>query len=456
MELNAEYTIVGAGPSGLTVAYELLKAGKTVSLIERDERIGGLAKSYNYSGQIFDTGPKRFHTDDSLVLGFLDEIAKEDLLRIGRSTLVYFLDRYYEWPLNTSQLGRMPVGVSINSFFDMLRRRPPADKNSFPDYILSKYGKTLYSLFFQPYTEKFLRRPASEIHADWANTGINRSVVDDRVDADSLFDLLKSLALPKKVDTEFLYPSSGGFGGFYEKLFGLCQGFEGFTCLLGDQISSVEKSSGNLLLQTNSGSTLSCDQLIWSGNLNDLCGIIDSEQRRVEYLNTVFYNLICKEEAVGKNRAQWIYMSKGQSLISRITCMREFADYTCNHGYYNFICELTDSQITPKYFKEPTAHSDEILKELVDMSFLKGASDVESIEINRVQDTYPIYHRNYIRDFARAKQIVQKYSRRIHLLGRAGAFWYNNSDHSIRFGLETAWKLLGRRKSEFEYRNYFG
>ena len=65
--LNYDFCIVGAGPSGLTTAYHLLKAGKKVLIIERGDRVGGLGKSYKYDGQIFDTGPKRFHTDDNYI-----------------------------------------------------------------------------------------------------------------------------------------------------------------------------------------------------------------------------------------------------------------------------------------------------------------------------------------------------------------------------------------------------
>ena len=83
-----DYIVVGAGPSGLTFAYQALKSNKKVMILERDSRVGGLAKSYNYNGNIFDTGPKRFHTDDPIVQDFLKEIMSMDV--IGRSTKVFF------------------------------------------------------------------------------------------------------------------------------------------------------------------------------------------------------------------------------------------------------------------------------------------------------------------------------------------------------------------------------
>ncbi len=67
------YCIVGAGPAGLTLAYHLVQAGQRVVMIERDALAGGLAKSYDYEGHVFDTGPKRFHTDDPIVQDFITE-----------------------------------------------------------------------------------------------------------------------------------------------------------------------------------------------------------------------------------------------------------------------------------------------------------------------------------------------------------------------------------------------
>ena len=86
----------------------------------------------------------------------------------------------------------------------------------------------------------------------------------------------------------------------------------------------------------------------------------------------------------------------------------------------------------------------------------KETKFVEDVKVNTVSDTYPIYSKNYIKDFTATVSAVKKFSKRIHFLGRCGAFWYNNSDHSIRFAIALADKLLGKSDKEFNYRNYFG
>jgi len=451
-----DFCIVGAGPSGLTAAYRLLQAGKSVLMIERDDRTGGLAKSYSYDGHIFDTGPKRFHTDDKVVVDFIHEVTRGSISSIGRSTKVYFLGKYFEWPLQSKDILQMPLGVSAKCFIELLSsKRIVTDTASFHEHVKSKYGETLYATFFEPYTRKFLRWSPEDLHADWATTGINRTVIDKRIKTNTLFDLAKGLLLPPKVKTEFLYPKEGGFGGFFDELHLLCKGHEGFSLVPNDSVSELEDSGRRFNAVSKGMKSFSFDQLIWTGNLNDLCGIIGFN-KILHYINTVFFNIICKDRGVGKKRAQWIYVSKGDSLISRITCMKEFCPRTCKEGYYNMICELTDSQTDSNYFHDPQKYTKGILSELETMSFLRNKKYVEDVKINSVLDTYPVYHRNYIGDFNRVADAVKRYSPRIHLLGRSGAFWYNNSDHSIRFAIELADKLSGRQDKEFDYRHYFG
>tara|TARA_Y100001935_G_C17148942_1_gene429441 strand:- start:16 stop:555 length:540 start_codon:yes stop_codon:yes gene_type:complete len=174
-----DYCIVGSGPSGLTCSYELLKDNKKILIIERDSRSGGLAKSYNYDGNIFDTGPKRFHTDDEVVKNFLNEIMQMET--IGRSTKVHFVNKYFDWPLNLKSIFKMPISTAIKSLYDLVHKEDIRDISSFEQYIKFKYGNHLYQTFFKPYTEKFLRIQAENIHSDWAMTGINRTVIDKKV-----------------------------------------------------------------------------------------------------------------------------------------------------------------------------------------------------------------------------------------------------------------------------------
>jgi protoporphyrinogen oxidase len=90
------------------------------------------------------------------------------------------------------------------------------------------------------------------------------------------------------------------------------------------------------------------------------------------------------------------------------------------------------------------------------MNFIKNSKDILDIKINSIQDTYPIYHKQYKVAFNTVLKSVKSFSKNIHLLGRSGAYWYNNSDHSIRMSIELAKKLTKHPdKEDFDYRKYF-
>ena len=374
---------------------------------------------------------------------------------IGRSTLVHFSGRYFNWPLSQKELIKLPITISMRAAVDLLRKKRDLNPTLFSDFIRGKYGDTLYEVFFKPYTQKFLRWDPEDIHSDWASTGINRTVIDKRVKANTLFDLVRSLALPSKIDTKFLYPTTGGFGGFFDRLLAACQASERFDLITSDAITALADTGATMHATTRAGRNLEFGTLVWSGNVKDIGRIVSGEEYDVHFINTVFFNLICREDCVGPNRAQWIYVSRGDSLVSRITCTKEFSPANSPAGYYNFICEVTDSQADPRYMLQPKRFTDTVIDELVRMNFLRHRRGVEVVHINPVLDTYPIYHRHYHRGFGSVLRDVKKFSPRIHLLGRSGAYWYNNSDHSIRMAIDMSHKLLRDPERHFDYRSYF-
>lgn len=454
-ESHYDFCVVGAGASGLTLAYRLLTAGKSVFIVEKNERIGGLAKSYRYGGHIFDTGPKRFHTEDPVVLNFLSEVERE-FVSISRDSKVHFLGEYFSWPLRTIELTKLPISVAVRCAFDLLKRKPQGAPVSFPDYIRSAYGDTLYELFFGPYTSKFLCTDAENIHSDWGVTGINRSLIDKASQASSSASLLKQLLLPKGSRARFLYPSEGGFGGFFERLFNKCLAFPSFTASLADEPRTIAFEADSVRVETASGLHARADRLVWTGNLNTLLDLIGLSPCGLKYLNTYFLNMVCRESGIERGReAQWTYVSSGDSRLSRVSCPRKFSPLNCSSGYSNLICEVTEAQDRP-LSESVDALQDIVLRELRSISFLKSISAVEAIHVNHVRDTYPVYHLGYRQAFSGATSAIRKVSRRIHLLGRTGAFWYNNSDHSIRMALDMARHFLGDAAPAKEAEHYFG
>ena len=436
--IEKEFVVVGAGVAGLTFAYQALKDGQRVTVVERNDHVGGLARSFRYGEFTYDVGPKRFHTDDREVLDYLLEILEDDYLVVGRSSAVHLFGRYFPWPLDSRALFRLPIPVMLSSGFDLLRRRSPADPDSFSEYTRSRYGETLYRLFFKPYTEKFLQIPCEEVHVDWARTGINRAVIDNRVKSETLIDLVRSVLLPRPVDTKFMYPSHGGFGTFCDKLAERVRALGG-KIRFGTSVASVRSEAGAIgELELTDGTRLRPHYLIWSGNLLYLARLLGAPPPRLRYLSTVLFNLELAAEV--REKEQWIYYGGTDTVLSRVTITKEMAPYMSPPGKTGLCVEVTCFE-SDKIWREPEPLIPEIQADLVRLKLVRSAEDYQRVHLERVRDTYPVYDLRYKESFSTAARMAKPFGN-LRLLGRTGAYWYNNSDHSMKMSLALARHVL--------------
>ena len=99
---NAIY-ILGAGPAGLAAAHILTKQGQSVVVVERDSKVGGLAKTIKYKNFLLDFGPHRFFTKIEPVLKLWDDVLGEDQVTVNRLTRIYYGGKYFSYPLKASE-----------------------------------------------------------------------------------------------------------------------------------------------------------------------------------------------------------------------------------------------------------------------------------------------------------------------------------------------------------------
>jgi len=433
-----DFLIVGAGVAGLSFADAVLGEGRSAVVVERNDHVGGLARSFRYGDFCFDVGPKRFHTEDQEVLDFLLSVLGDDHIVVDRSSAVHLFGRYFPWPLDHRALVRLPLTVMVSSALDLIRRSVPEDENSFSEYTRSRYGDTLYRLFFKPYTEKFLQIPCEEVHVDWAKTGINRAVIDKRVRSETLLDLVRTVLLPKPVNTKFLYPSYGGFGTFSEKLADRVRERRG-EILLENTVRAIDAGAGKIgEVELADGRRLRPGHLVWSGNLKALAHLLGEEPPPIRYLSTILYNMEIRREVL--QQQQWIYYGGQDTVLSRVSITNEMADYMAPEGQAGLCVEVTGFEGSG-HWSHPEALIPEIQSDLVKLKLVRSESDFADVHVERVRDTYPIYDLDYKKSFARASGMAKPYEN-LKLLGRTGAYWYNNSDHSMKMALHMARHLL--------------
>jgi protoporphyrinogen oxidase len=427
-------TIVGAGVAGLTIGYQLSRRGYQVTVVERNAVVGGLGRTFHYGDFHFDVGPHRFHTENPRVAAFIREILLEEAIEIPRKSGARMFGRYHEWPLRPSILAAMPIKLMLSGAKDLVfKEHLPGE--SFEADVVNKYGRTLYEIFFEPYTQKFLFHSPSELHRDWARAGVNRAVIDKRAQADNLWSLLRTTLMPKPVETMFLYPPTG-VGRFSDKLADAIRAGGG-RIILGRDVTGVETAGRRIVTVTAGDEHIPTENLVWTAPLTTLNTQLGLTNVDLEYLSTIFLNF-----EIGKPPRldyQWTYFG-GDEIFSRVTAPEAFLPSTVPPGKSGLCVEVTCRQGDARW-QDPDSLVKPVTNDLVRTQMIASAGDIERVHVERVPFTYPIYKLNYMQELTRNLRELGQYSNLL-LAGRCGRFWYNNMDHSIGQGLTMADKVL--------------
>src|SRR5437879_11950266 len=163
---------MGAGPAGLTAAYELLKRDVPVTVVEKDaKQVGGLARTVEYKGYRFDIGGHRFFSKNEEIEETWTEILGEEMLSRGRLSRIYYRGRFFAYPLKAfnalRNLGPVET-VRCMASYAYARVRPIKNPRTMEDWVRNQFGWRLFTIFFKTYTEKVWGISPKELCADWA------------------------------------------------------------------------------------------------------------------------------------------------------------------------------------------------------------------------------------------------------------------------------------------------
>ena len=164
--------IIGAGPAGLTTAYSLVKAGRKVLVIEQDPHyVGGISRTVNYKGFLFDIGGHRFFSKSKEIVDLWNEILPDDFIERPRLSRIFYRCKFYTYPLKAFEalrnLGIFQSFLCIASFA-YAKAFPIGTPKTFHQWVRNQFGERLFSIFFKTYTEKVWGMGCDEISADWA------------------------------------------------------------------------------------------------------------------------------------------------------------------------------------------------------------------------------------------------------------------------------------------------
>jgi protoporphyrinogen oxidase len=164
--------IAGAGPAGLTAAYELTRHGHACVVLEADPNlVGGISRTDQYKGYRFDIGGHRFFSKSEEVNRIWREILGDQFISRPRLSRIYYDGKFFQYPLKPldalTKLGPVRSAAILASYLKA-RARPIRPEASFEDWVVNRFGRVLFEIFFKTYTEKVWGMPTSTISADWA------------------------------------------------------------------------------------------------------------------------------------------------------------------------------------------------------------------------------------------------------------------------------------------------
>ncbi len=466
-KITTETLIVGAGPAGLAAAMELSKAGKDFVLIEKQGRVGGLSKTYEFKeGDLVfrtDNGPHRFFSKNQYLYDFIEGLLDEKWIQVKRQTRQFIDGKFYDYPVNAMQaLRNLGLWKTIRILFDYgiakikygLFRRPVIH---FADYVYANFGKTLGRFNMINYTEKIWGIPSEEIHIDWAGQRI-RGLSVTSLAKDAALKILKrnNKNKPKTLVDTFYYPEIGT-GLIYETIKErLIE--KGYTILLNTfpkKIQHANRTVKKVICTSPEGPIeIECKTLIESVPLKQFIDLLEpvpqkhikQAQDKLRYRSQVYLFITLNKESVTAD--QWIYFPNTEIPIGRMSEMRNFSSKMSPEGktslFLEFFCTKGD-EIWKMTAEELFAYT---LPYLVSMDFIRG-DEVRSYYHIKEENVYPIYDLNYKEYLGVMKRYLDTFSN-LYYIGRPGRFRYNNQDHSLEMGIMAAQSVIDGKRYDIE------
>jgi protoporphyrinogen oxidase len=445
--------ILGAGPAGLTAAYELLKHDVPLCVLERDSRyVGGIARTAEHNGYRFDIGGHRFFSKNAEIEDLWTEILGTEMLTRGRLSRIYYRGKYFDYPLKPANallnLGPVETALCMASYM-YARLKPVRHPKSFEEWVRNQFGYRLYNIFFKTYTEKVWGISTSELSADWAA---------QRIKGLDLGQVIKSALLPgrkpkergaviKTLIDEFRYPRRGP-GQLWERVAELLDQ-RGSPVLMSHSVVTVRHREGRVtaVVARDAGGSdveLTGSAFVSSLPIRQLVESLDppppaevvAAARGLSYRDFVSVALMINRREVFPDN--WIYVHEPGVKVGRI------------QNFKNWSPDMVPDQDTTCLGLEYFCFQDDELWASADAELVRlGTSELEQLGmctaadvfdgvVVRQEKAYPVYDEKYQENVDAVRRYLGKELPNLHLVGRNGMHKYNNQDHSMLTALLVA------------------
>ncbi|MDR1725479.1 MAG: NAD(P)/FAD-dependent oxidoreductase [Bacteroidales bacterium] len=501
MNNKKQVIIIGAGPAGITAGYELAKEQDyEVKVFEQDSQIGGISKTINYKGNLIDTGIHRFFSKDDTIMDWwanilpvqtkpaLDDILLERKLNLktndkisdpqtmdrvmlirNRVSRIFYLKKFFDYPISLSFQTFANMGLwrtvkaGFGYFASIIHKRK---ETSLENFYINRFGKPLYRMFFENYTEKVWGVHPSKLGADWGSQRV-KGVSVTKIIVDVITKPFKSKS-SKNIETSliesFVYPKLGA-GQIWEEAAKEIVA-NGSTVELNNRIKQINVKNNKVIsvITEDNGEdkTVECDLLLSSMPIKDLIlamnGIEIPNDVREAALNLPYREFMSVGLFVKKllleNKTDiktinnivpdsWIYIQESNVKLGRLQVFNNWSPYAMKHFQdevligCEYFCDEGDElwNMTDEDFIQLA------IDELVKIKIINREDVTDAVRI-KIKKAYPAYHGSYY-DLPKVIDFLNSVEN-LYCIGRNGQHRYNNMDHSMLTGIEAVNHILGK------------
>ena len=463
MSVDAEVLIIGAGPAGLTAAYCLTKETPSVLVVEKDPiYVGGISRTVNYKGFLFDIGGHRFFSNAKEVIDLWHEILPDDFIERPRLSRIFYNGRFYSYPLSAfealSNLGFIKSAACMLSFA-YAKVFPIREPRSFHDWVRNAFGEKLFSIFFRTYTEKVWGMSCDEISADWAAQRIKGLDLGIAM-RNALSRALRRKAKyrpgggrAKTLIESFHYPRKGP-GMMWEAAAKKIVA-RGGKLLMGRELTRLVYDSNRRIWHIDVCNTegrlehYTARHVISSAAARELVqkiapaptSLVDAQKLR--YRDFLIVSLVINKTVQFPDN--WIYIHDPAVKVGRVQNFLSWSPEMVVPGMsclgMEYFCFEGDG-----VWNSSDADLIELAKCEIARIGLIDPKDVVDACVVRQPKAYPVYDEAYRQHIGEIRRDLEANYPTLHLVGRNGMHKYNNQDHAMMTAMLTARNILAGKR----------
>ncbi|MCC6158058.1 MAG: FAD-dependent oxidoreductase [Deltaproteobacteria bacterium] len=435
MSVRLRYVILGGGLAGLTCADELLRRGHDAVCVEAQREVGGLARNLVVQDHIFDIGGHRFHSDNPEIIAWIQDLLGDELLTVERRSRILLAGRFADYPLRP-----------VNAFFGMGPKKSfevlagylrvaassRGETDNFEDWVVSRFGRALYDIYFGPYTRKVWGIDPRRISATWAA---------QRIQLLSLAQAVRKAMFPapggpRTLVSSFFYPRNG-IGRIAIRIAKRSES-RGGRIVTGQAVRGVARDGDGFRVELASGETLRGDRVVSTipiGLAANMLGI-DVSAGALEYRSLRCVQVLLRRPRVTSDT--WIYTPDSDIIFARIHEPKNWSPHLVPGDGTSLCLEVFCTEGDELWNMDGEELHRRCVNDLARLGFIDAGEVTHAADL-RVRDAYPVFLVGFEHKLAAVTAAIRDSG--VELVGRTGAFTYKNMDQVIEDSLDLVRRL---------------